>query len=79
MINVYTGVEESGWPDLSPVFTPRIRRGGQEISALPELQGLMVGGGGKGGNPKENKNALTRAKEQVQGLERNHELLHEDV
>ena len=43
MISVCTGVEESRWPDLSPVFTPRARRGAQGLPALPELQGLRGG------------------------------------
>lgn len=77
MTNVYTGLEESGWPDLSPVFTPRIRRGGQEISALPELQGLMAGE--RVVTQRKTRMLLPRAKEQVQGLERNSELLHEEV
>lgn len=43
--------------------TPRAKREGKVMPAICELQGLRVGGGGEGGNAKENEKALTKSKE----------------
>lgn len=47
----------------SSMPTPRAKREGKVMPAICELQGLRVGGGGEGGNAKENEKALTKSKE----------------
>lgn len=59
---MFTAVEDSTWPDLSPVLTPRTRCGGKVMSALSELQGIKAGGI-KGDKPKENENAISKSRE----------------